>query len=129
MSRANNLAFELTNADRGGLVGVDARLVQLAERLAQISPIPFMITEGVRSYERQRQLYLAGKTRTMQSKHLRGRAIDIVPLVGGKPKWDWKLYAPLIACAKEIARENNLRMEFGYDWGWDAPHMELQDDV
>lgn len=119
------MAYELTDADKRKLVGVDARLVELAERLARESPIPFMIIEGVRSQARQLELYRARKSKTMSSKHLTGDAIDVVPLYNGKPKWDWKLYAPLIACAKEIARDMKLRMEFGYDWGWDAPHMEL----
>lgn len=119
------MAFELTDADRGNLVGVDLRLVNVMELLAQRSPIRFKITEGVRTIERQRKLYAEKKTKTLKSKHLTGHAVDIVPLVNGKPSWEWKHYTPLIKTAKQVCAELGLRVKFGYDWGWDAPHMEL----
>lgn len=122
------MAFTLTDADRGNLVGVDARLVQLAERLAEISPIPFKITEGVRTLARQQQLYAEKKTKTLKSKHLTGMAIDIVPIVQGRVSWQWKHYTPLIKTAKQVARDMGLRVKFGYDWGWDAPHLELHEN-
>lgn len=121
------MPFTLTDADRGYLVGVDARLVQLAERLAEVSPISFRITEGVRTLERQKALYVDKKTKTLKSKHLTGHAIDIVPIVAGKVSWEWKHYTPLIKTAKAIARDMGLRVKFGYDWGWDAPHLELSE--
>lgn len=117
----------LTDADRRKLVGVDARLVQLAERLAEVSPIGFRITEGVRTLERQRQLFGKKKTKTLKSKHLTGRAIDVAPLVQGRVSWEWEHYTPLIKAAKQVARDMGLRVKFGYDWGWDAPHIEVQD--
>lgn len=119
------MPFMLTDADRGHLVGVDARLVQLAERLAEVSPIQFKITEGVRSLERQKALYADKKTKTLKSKHLIGHAIDVVPIVGGKVSWEWKHFTPLIRTAKKVSVQLGTPMKFGYDWGWDAPHMEL----
>ena len=35
------------------------------------------ITEGLRTLERQRQLVAAGKSKTMNSYHLNGRAVDV----------------------------------------------------
>lgn len=122
------MALELTDADKRKLAGVDPRLVNVIEKLAKRSPVPFMVTEGVRTLARQHELYAQKKTKTLKSKHLTGRAVDIVPLVAGKPVWSWKLYTPLIKAAKEIAVAEGLRMQFGYDWGWDAPHLELDDD-
>lgn len=120
------MAYELTDADKLALVGVDARLVELLERLAARTPIQFMVTEGVRSAERQRQLYAEKKTKTLKSRHLTGHAVDIVPLVAGKLSWQWKHYTPLIKTAKAIAAELPTRFVFGYDWGWDAPHIEIR---
>ena len=86
----------------------------------------FMIVEGVRTEERQRQLFREGKSKTLRSKHLSGRAVDIAPIVDGKVSWNWKDFAPLINCAKAVAAEQRVDMEFGFDWGWDAPHLELR---
>ena len=85
-----------------------------------------MIVEGVRSQERQVELFKQRKTKTLKSKHLVGRAVDVAPLVGGKVSWEWKHFTPLVRTAKAVALEHNLPMKFGYDWGWDAPHMELE---
>lgn len=122
------MPHKLTDADKRKLVGVDARLVQLLEALAEVTPIAFMVTEGVRTAERQRELYAQKKTKTLMSLHLTGRAADIVPLVNGKPSWEWKHYTPLIKTAKEVGAQLGLRLKFGYDWGWDAPHIEVHDN-
>jgi len=66
------------------LRGVDANLIALAKKAREISPIPFEITEGLRTAERQRYLVKTGKSRTMQSYHLRGKAMDFVAMQGGK---------------------------------------------
>ena len=120
------MAYELTDADKRMLVGVDARLVELLERLAARTPIQFKVIEGVRSAERQRELYAQKKTKTLKSRHLTGHAVDIAPLVAGKPSWQWEHYTPLIKTAKAIAAELPTRFVFGYDWGWDAPHIEIR---
>ena len=121
------VGFALTGADKRKLAGVNARLVALVELLAVRSPMPFMVVEGLRTKQRQRQLFKERKSKTLNSKHLIGRAVDIAPLVNGQVSWDWEHYAPLIACAKSCASQLNLPMEFGYDWGWDAPHMEMKE--
>ena len=118
--------FTLTGADERKLVGVDSRLVNVVRLLAQVSPVPFMVVEGMRMEQRQRQLFRERKTKTLDSKHLRGRAVDIAPLVDGKVSWEWKDFAPLIKAAKECSMSLGVPMTFGYDWGWDAPHMELK---
>ena len=41
------------------------------------TPIQFIVTEGMRSYERQLELYRAKKSRTMNSRHLQGYAVDL----------------------------------------------------
>jgi hypothetical protein len=63
---------------------VDERLQTLAKEVIRISPVDFAITEGIRTKERQAQLYREGKTKTLNSKHLEGKAIDICPVINGK---------------------------------------------
>lgn len=122
------MGFSLTSADERKLVGVNARLVAVVKRLALTAPSRFMVVEGLRTKQRQRLLVKERKSKTMNSKHLVGRAVDIVPIVGGRVSWLWPDFEPLIDQAKRVAVELNVPIEFGYDWGWDAPHMELKDD-
>lgn len=41
----------------------------------------FVVTETMRTYERQQALFAAGASRTMRSNHLIGKAIDVAPVV------------------------------------------------
>lgn len=117
--------FQLTDADKRKLVGVNYRLVAVVNRVALVTPKPFAVIEGVRSLARQRQLVKQGASKTLNSKHLTGRAVDIVPLVNGKISWDWKHYEPIVKTAKAVSADMGVPMIFGFDWGWDAPHWEL----
>jgi len=70
------------------LVGVDEKLVKVAHRASEISEVEFIITEGVRTLERQKVLFAKGATRTMNSKHLLGRAFDVAAVIDGEVRWD-----------------------------------------
>lgn len=111
------------------LEGVDERLIRVATLALQLSPIDFGITEGVRTLERQKQLVKAGASRTLKSKHLEGKAIDVVAYVGGKVAWDWPLYEKIAKAFKQAAAELDVNIKWGGDWTTfkDGPHFELVD--
>ena len=118
--------FKLSDADERKLAGVNPQLVAVIRRLAKVTPKPFMVVEGVRTLGRQHQLLKARATKTLKSKHLTGRAVDIAPLVNGKVSWKWEHFTPVINAAKAVSADMGVAVTFGYDWGWDAPHMELK---
>lgn len=120
------MGFELSEADERKLVGLRPELVGVVRELARTAPVKFRVVEGLRTEERQRELFAEKKTKTLKSKHLDGRAVDIAPIVSGKVSWEWKHFTPLIKTAKAIALARGVPMVFGYDWGWDAPHLELR---
>jgi peptidoglycan L-alanyl-D-glutamate endopeptidase CwlK len=62
-------------------------LVLLARRVISVSPVDFALVEGLRTPERQRMLHSEGKSRTLHSKHCEGRALDLVPWLGGSPDY------------------------------------------
>lgn len=111
--------------------GVDPRLVALAEKAREISPIPFEITEGLRSAERQKYLVRTGKSRTMNSYHLRGKAIDFVAKPKGEVSWDIKHYKTIVEKAFKPAAEIlklTPRITYGIYWKSivDGPHVQLE---
>ena len=61
--------------DRARLAGVHRDLVRVVERARQ--SVPFIVTEGVRSRKRQARLVAIGASRTMDSRHLTGHAVDL----------------------------------------------------
>jgi peptidoglycan L-alanyl-D-glutamate endopeptidase CwlK len=112
--------------------GVDPNLIALAKKAREISPIPFEITEGLRTMERQRYLVKTGKSRTLKSYHLRGKAIDFVAMPSGKVSWDLKDYKTIVEKAfKPAAKALGLtdRIVYGVYWKSivDGPHIEIHD--
>jgi peptidoglycan LD-endopeptidase CwlK len=121
------MTFVLGAASRAKLKGVHPDLVRVVERAIQLTPVDFRVTEGVRTVTRQRQLVAAGASQTMNSRHLSGKAVDVVALVAGKVRWDWPLYPKIAAAFKQAALEEGVPIVWGGDWKTlrDGPHFEL----
>lgn len=111
--------------------GVHPDLVRVIRRAFELAPDAFVITEGLRTIERQRELKAAGATRTLNSRHLTGHAVDVACLVDGKVRWDWPLYERLSKTVKKAARELKVPIVWGGDWVTfkDGPHYELDRSV
>ena len=115
----------LTPRDMQRLSGVHPDLVRVISRAR--ASADFVVTEGLRSTERQRQLVAAGASQTMASRHLTGHAVDLAALVGGVVRWDWPLYDRLAQAVKKAAAEEEVAIVWGGDWPKfrDGPHFEL----
>ena len=101
------------------LVGVHPDLVRVTRRALELSVQDFCVFDGIRTLKEQQQYVKDGKSKTMQSKHLKGLAVDLVPWIGGKPVWDWDgCYK--IACAMDTAA-TELGLAHKITWGgaWD----------
>lgn len=112
---------------RKNLEGVHHDLVAVVERAARISEVPFVVTEGLRSLERQRVLVASGASRTLRSRHLNGFAIDLAAKVDGEVRWDWPLYSKLNDAMQAAASELDVPVVWGGGWRSfkDGPHFEL----
>lgn len=121
------MAFVLGARSRANLKGVHPDLVRIVEMALSYSPHDFTITEGLRTVARQKQLLAAGASRTMNSRHITGHAIDFAVLIAGKVRWDWPLYPQVAAAFKKAAAELGIPIIWGGDWASlrDGPHVEL----
>ncbi|OAV09518.1 Phage endolysin [Moraxella catarrhalis] len=72
--------------------GVHPDLVKVVLHAIKISPVDFSVMEGVRTKEHQRELVKKRASKTMNSRHLTGHAVDIVPIIGGKISWNLMIY-------------------------------------
>lgn len=109
------------------LEGVHPDLVRVVRKAAAMSDLDFTVLEGLRSEARQRQLFAKGATKTMNSRHLTGHAVDLAPMIGGNVSWDWPLYHRLAKIVKEAAAAEKVPIVWGGDWRTfkDGPHWEL----
>lgn len=113
------------------LAGVRPELVVVAYHALLLSPIPFQITDGLRTEEEQAILLAAGKSRTMRSRHLTGHAIDVVALQNGIVSWDWSLYETIANYFNKASKETGIKVAWGGNWkGFrDGPHFELDREL
>lgn len=109
------------------LEGVHPDLVRVVKKAAAMSSLDFTVLEGLRTQARQKQLMELGATKTMNSRHLTGHAVDLAPMVGGTVRWDWPLYHQLAVIVKDAAKAENVPIQWGGDWKSfkDGPHWEL----
>jgi peptidoglycan L-alanyl-D-glutamate endopeptidase CwlK len=110
------------------LEGIHPDLRRVFDRALQESPLDFVVIEGLRTVERQRQLVRAGASKTMNSRHITGHAVDIVPVgPNGKIAFDWPLYHRIAPAVKAAAKAEGVAIVWGGDWKSfrDGPHFEL----
>ena len=119
--------FKFGQRSLQNLAGVHADLVKVATRAIEITTVDFMVIEGVRTKERQQILFAAGATKTLNSRHLTGHAVDLGAWIGGQVRWDWPLYYRIADAMKTAAAELGVAIVWGGDWKSfkDGPHYEL----
>lgn len=119
--------FTLSPRSYKRLEGVHPDLVRMVERAIAITEVDFVVLEGLRTKERQAELLKAGASRTMNSRHITGHAVDLGAWVDKQVDWSWPLYSKIAAAMKQAATEQNVPITWGGDWRTfrDGPHFEL----
>lgn len=108
--------FVLGERSLKNLEGVHPDLVKVVKRAIQISRMDFTVIEGVRTKERQRELVRKGASKTMNSRHITGHAVDIVPVKDGVISWRIDDYYPLAEAMATAADELGVRVRWGGAW-------------
>ena len=123
--------YVLGTVSKNNLKGVHPDLVKVVEKAITLTEIDFRVTEGLRSKARQIELVNNGASKTLNSRHITGHAVDVVALIGGSVRWDWPLYDKIAKAFKQAAKELNIPIVWGGDWKSfkDGPHFELDRDV
>lgn len=122
--------YTLSLKSSRNLKGVNKSLSRVVRRAIQITKIDFGVTEGLRSTKRQQHLFDIGASKTLDSKHLIGNAVDLVAYDQGVVSWSWPLYYKIADAMKEAAEELDVKIVWGGDWTSfkDGPHFEIVDD-
>lgn len=139
---------KFSKRSKDALIGVHPKLVALMEAAIVDTPVDFTVVEGVRTAQRQKQLYAQGRTApgpkvtnvdgvTKKSNHQvkadgLGYAVDVYPFFDGKvqvsgAEVDKRLHI-LAAHIKATAKCQGVNITWGGDWKspYDPPHYELK---
>lgn len=120
--------YTLGSRSRRKLEGVHPVLVRVVERAIQISGCDFTVLEGVRQLKRQRQLLKAGKSKTLNSRHLPktplnapelgevSHAVDLGAWVDNELSWTWSHYFKIADAMKQAAEEEGAALKWGGCW-------------
>ncbi|MGV3793358.1 M15 family metallopeptidase [Citrobacter portucalensis] len=125
--------FRFSQRSENNLKGVKPALVNVIRRALELTPVDFIVIEGLRTQDRQKELVATGKSQTMNSRHLTGNAVDIIPV---NTTWNIEEFKPLLKAVKQAADEQGLKLRFGINWKndpslpietrfIDAPHIEI----
>ncbi len=117
------MGYSLGKHSWAELEQVHPHLVEVVELSISTTPVDFTVHDGIRSRDEQAELVEAGVSFTMRSMHLpgidgKGRAVDLVPYIGGKLRWDWD---PIYVIAR-VMRESAVSLGRDIRWGgaWDT---------
>jgi hypothetical protein len=121
------MTFKFGLRSKSNLSFVHPDLIALAYKALELSTVDFVVTEGKRTKARQRELFKSGLSKTLNSRHLQGFAIDVAALYGGKVTWNWQPYEDIAKAFKEASKELGIPVEWGGDWNTfkDGPHFQL----
>lgn len=126
------MTYTLGKRSLDRLLGVNPDLVRVVKRAIELTEHDFSVIEGVRTVETQRAYVAKGVSKTMNSRHITGHAVDLYP-VGRPTPWD---KCPVVAAAMlAAAKELGVAIRWGGDWNmngrsddekfYDGPHFEL----
>ena len=96
--------------------GVDENLVAVVKRAIELTKVDFGVIYGMRTLEEQEKLVAAGKSQTMKSNHLVGKAVDLMAYVDGKGCWELNVYDDLCDAMKAAAEELGTPVKWGAAW-------------
>ena len=109
--------FRLSQRSFQKLAGVDEALQETVKLAIQKTKIDFGVICGMRSLETQKELVAKGASKTMKSKHLEGKAVDLMAYIdGGRASWELNLYDEIADAMKEASKETEVNLRWGASW-------------
>lgn len=108
--------FKLSQRSLDRLKGVDPRLQECVKRAIKYSSVDFGVTEGLRTLETQKKYVAQGKSQTLKSKHIEGKAVDLVAYVDGQVSWELNLYDNIADAMAKAAKEVGIPLRWGAAW-------------
>lgn len=102
------------------LKGVDSRLVEVTRLALQLSSVDFMVVDGTRTAKEQHSYYRKGTSQRdgykRKSNHQLGDTVDLVPIIGGQPRWREEELFVIAKAMRDAARLLGHRVRWGGSW-------------
>jgi len=129
------MSYILGKKSLAELKGVHADLIAVVKRAIAITPQDFSVHDGIRTLEEQKALVKSGASKTLNSRHITGHAVDLVPYINGKLRWEWEPIYQIADAVRVAANELQIPIRWGGSWDVlftasdDSPEDMVQDYV
>ena len=110
------MTYKLSTRSQERLMGIEPELKEVVYEAIKVTKIDFGVIEGLRTEEKQKQLVESGASQTMKSKHLEGRAVDLMAYIGGRGSWELNVYDEIADAMKEAAVKVDVAVRWGAAW-------------
>ena len=110
------MTYKLSTKSQERLIGVEPELKEIVYEAIKVTKIDFGVIEGLRTEEKQKQLVESGASQPMKSKHLEGRAVDLMAYIGGRGSWELSVYDEIADAMKEAAIKVDVAVRWGAAW-------------
>ena len=110
------MSYKLSRRSLDKLEGVDEQLVAVVNMAITLTKIDFGVIQGMRTVEQQKELVAKGASQTMKSKHLEGRAVDLMAYINGRGSWELNVYDEVADAMKEAAKALGVKIRWGAAW-------------
>ena len=107
------MGYKLGTRSLQKLSGVHPDMVAVVKRAIELSEQDFSVLEGIRHINRQRELVKTGKSTTMNSRHLTGHAVDLVPY---PVSWEFEDFYPIADAVIQAAKDCDVAVRWGGNW-------------
>lgn len=115
------MAYHLGLRSRSELKNVHPDLVKVVKRAIKLTEQDFSVHDGIRTLAEQKRYVKRGVSKTLNSKHLRqrdgyGHAVDLVPYINGKLRWEWEPIYVIASAMHKAANELGVQLRWGGVW-------------
>jgi len=108
--------FRLSTRSMSRLEGINPDLITVVTEAIKLTNVDFGVTCGMRTVEEQEKLVASGASQTMKSKHLEGRAVDLVAYIGPNVTWALNKYDELADAMAAAAKQKGIALKWGAAW-------------
>jgi peptidoglycan LD-endopeptidase CwlK len=108
--------FRLSTRSMSRLEGINPDIIRVVTEAIKLTKVDFGVTCGMRTVEEQEKLVASGASQTMKSKHLEGRAVDLVAYVGSSVTWQLNMYDDIADAMAMASRKLDVPLKWGAAW-------------
>ena len=122
--------YHLGTKSLAELKGVHPDLIKVVERAIQLTAQDFSVIDGLRTLEEQKRYVASGASKTLDSRHLTGHAVDLAAYINGQARWEIVPLCDIAEAMRMAARELKMPIRWGGCWdelltASDAPPEEM----